>query len=287
MNDQDKKEDSWVRKLPIIIVILAVLIFMIVAFTDHNQYKNWKTEKSKLTEEVKQAGAQLDLLRAANGSLQDVTKKVETMEQQAAELTAAHEKLIKEKNITDSALAKLRLELRDLNGQVSASRTEVAGLMKESDTLNSTNIRLRGEILNKKGVLDSIEFLQRQKPVLEQNIQDLKTRIDLAAKAALEQQAKLEALQKKIIEGEASIQAQKERYTALSNELSELTETVKKLSEQKDKLTMLDDQQKRLEYLEYLQQQKESMEISINELLEKAKMLEEKNLKLQQSAPAR
>jgi len=287
MNDQDKKEDSWVRKLPTIIVILAVLIFMIVAFTDHNQYKNWKTEKSKLTEEIKQTGAQLDLLRAANGSLQDVTKKVETMEQQAAELTAAHEKLIKEKNITDSALAKLRLELRDLNGQVSASRTEVAGLIKESDTLNSTNIRLRGEILNKKGVLDSIEFLQRQKPVLEQNIQDLKTRNDLAAKAALEQQAKLEALQKKIKEGEASIQAQKERYTALGNELSELTETVKKQSEQKDKLTMLDDQQKRLEYLEYLQQQKESMEISINELLEKAKMLEEKNLKLQQSAPAR
>ena len=287
MNDQDKKEDSWVRKLPIIIVILAVLIFMIVAFSNHNQNKNWKTEKSKLTEEVKQTGAQLDLLRAANGSLQDVTKKVETMEQQAAELTAAHEKLIKEKNITDSALAKLRLELRDLNGQVSASRTEVAGLMKESDTLNSTNIRLRGEILNKKGVLDSIEFLQRQKTVLEQNTQNLKTRNDLAAKADLEQQAKLEALQKKIKQGEASIQAQKERYTALSNELSELTETVKKLSEQKDKLTMLDDQQKRLEYLEYLQQQKESMEISINELLEKAKMLEEKNLKLQQSAPAR
>ena len=287
MNDLDKKEDSWISKLPTIIAILAVLIFLIVAFTDHNQYKNWKTEKSKLTEEAKQTGAKLDLLRAANGSLQDVTKKVETMEQQAAELTAAHEKLIKEKNITDSALSKLRLELRDLNGQVSASRTEVAGLMKESDTLNSTNIRFRGEILNKKGVLDSIEFLQRQKPVLEQNIQDLKTLNDLAAKADLEQQAKLEALQKKIIKGEASIQAQKERYTALSNELSELTETVKKLSEQKDKLTILDDQQKRLEYLEYLQQQKESMEISINELLEKAKMLEEKNLKLQQSAPAR
>ena len=287
MNDQGKKEDSWVRKLPTIIVILAVLTFMIIAFNDHNKSKSWKTEKSKLTEEAKQTGAQLDLLRAANGSLQDVTKKVETMEQQAAELTAAHEKLIKEKNITDSALAKLRLELRDLNGQVSAGRTEVAGLIKESDTLNSTNIRLRGEILNKKGVLDSIEFLQRQKPVLEQDIQDLKTRNDLAAKEALEQQAKLEALQKKIKEGAASIQAQKERYTALGNELSELTETVKKQSEQKDKLTMLDDQQKRLEYLEYLQQQKESMEISINELLEKAKMLEEKNLKLQQSAPAR
>ena len=287
MNDLEKKEDSWIRKLPTIIVILAVLIFMIIAFSDHNQSKNWKTEKSKLTEEVKQTGAKLDLLRAANGSLQDVTKKVEIMEQQAVEMTAAHEKLIKEKNITDSALSKLRLELRDLNGQVSASKTEVAGLMKESETLNSTNIRLRGEILNKKGVLDSIEFLQRQKSVLEQNIQDLKTRNDLAAKADLEQQAKLEALQKKIKEEEVSIQAQKERYTALSNELSELTETVKKLSEQKEKLTMLEDQQKRLEYLEYLQQQKVSMEISINELLEKGKMLEEKNLKLQQSAPTR
>ncbi|MBE9520848.1 MAG: hypothetical protein IME97_06935 [Proteobacteria bacterium] len=159
--------------------------------------------------------------------------------------------------------------------------------MKEIETLNSTNLRLRGEILNKKGVLDSIEFLQRQKPVLEQNIQDLKTRNDLAAKADLEQQAKLEALQKKIKQGEVSIQAQKERYTALSNELSDLTETVKKLSEQKDKLVMLEDQQKRLAYLEYLQQQKESMEISINELLEKGRLLEEKNLKLQQSAPAR
>ena len=287
MNDSDKKEDSWIRKLPTIIVILAVLTFMIVAFNNHNQFKNWKSEKSELTEKVKQTGTQLDLLRAENGSLQDVTKKVKIMEQQAAEMTAAHEKLIKEKNITHSALAKLRQELRDLNGQVSASRTEVAGLMKEIETLNSTNLRLRGEILNKKGVLDSIEFLQRQKPVLEQNIHDLKTRNDLAAKADLEQQAKLEALQKKIKQGEVSIQAQKERYTALSNELSDLTETVKKLSEQKDKLVMLEDQQKRLAYLEYLQQQKESMEISINELLEKGRLLEEKNLKLQQSAPAR
>ena len=287
MNDLEKKEASWIRKLPTIIVILAVLIFMIVAFSNHNQSNNWKTEKSKLTKEVKQTGAKLDLLRAANGSLQDVTKKVAIMEQQAVEMTAAHEKLIKEKNITDSALSRLRLELRDLNGQVSASKTEVAGLMKESETLNSTNLRLRGEILNKKGVLDSIEFLQRQKTVLKQNIQDLKTRNDLAAKADIEQQAKLEALQNKIKEGEVSIQAQKERYTALSNELSELTETVKKLSEQKEKLTMLEDQQKRLEYLENLQQQKESMEISINELLEKGKMLEEKNLKLQQSAPTR
>ena len=285
MNELDKKEDSWIRKLPTIIVFLAVLTFIIVAFSNHNQNKNWKTEKSKLTEEIKQTGAELVRLRAANGSLQDVTKKVAILEQQAAELTAAHEKLIEEKNITDSALSRLRQELTDLNGQVAASRTEVAELIKESETLNNTNLRLRGEILNKKGVLDSIEFLQRQKPVLEQNIQDLKTRIDLAAKADLEQQARLEALQKKTKEGEASIQEQKERYAALSHELSELTEAVKKLSEQKEKLTMLEDQQKRFEYLEYLQQQKESMEISINELLEQAKILEEQNLKLQQNAP--
>jgi len=287
MNDSNKKEDSWIRKLPTIIVILAVLIFMIVAFSNHNQFKNWKSEKSELTEKVKQTGTQLDLLRAENGSLQDVTKKVEIMEQQAAEMTAAHEKLIEEKNITDSALSKLRQELRDLNGQVSATKTDVAKLTKESETLNSANQRLRSEILNKKGVLDSIEFLQRQKPVLEQNIQDLKTRNDLAAKANIEQQAKHVTLQKKIKEGEVSIQAQNEGLTALSNELSELKETVKELSEQKEKLVMLEDQQKRLEYLEYLQLQKESMETSINNLLEKGRMLEEKNLKLQQSAPAR
>jgi chromosome segregation ATPase len=287
MNDSNKKEDSWIRKLPTIIVILAVLIFMIVAFSNHNQFKNWKSEKSELTEKVKQTGTQLDLLRAENGSLQDVTKKVEIMEQQAAEMTAAHEKLIEEKNITDSALSKLRQELRDLNGQVSATKTDVAELTKESETLNSANQRLRSGILNKKGVLDSIEFLQRQKPVLEQNIQDLKTRNDLAAKANIEQQAKHITLQKKIKEGEVSIQAQNEGLTALSNELSELKETVKELSEQKEKLVMLEDQQKRLEYLEYLQLQKESMETSINNLLEKGRMLEEKNLKLQQSAPAR
>jgi len=287
MNELDKQEDSWIRKLPTIIVILAVLIFMIVAFSNHNQFKNWKSEKSELTEKVKQTGTQLDLLRAENGSLQDVTKKVEIMEQQAAEMTAAHEKLIEEKNITDSALSKLRQELRDLNGQVSATKTEVAELTKESETLNSANQGLRSEILNKKGVLDSIEFLQRQKPVLEQNIQDLKTRNDLAAKANIEQQAKHVTLQKKIKEGEVSIQAQNERLTALNNELSELKETVKEQSEQKENLVMLEDQQKRLEYLEYLQLQKESMETSINNLLEKGRMLEEKNLKLQQSAPAR
>jgi len=264
-----------------------VLTFIIVAFSNHNQFKNWKSEKSELTEKVKQTGTQLDLLRAENGSLQDVTKKVEIMEQQAAEMTAAHEKLIEEKNIAESALSKLRQELRDLNGLVSATKTEVAELTKESETLNSANQRLRSEILNKKGVVDSIEFLQRQKPVLEQNIQDLKTRNDLAAKTNIEQQAKHVTLQKKIKEGEVSIQAQNERLTALSNELSELKETIKELSEQKENLVMLEDQQKRLEYLEYLQLQKESMETSINNLLEKGRMLEEKNLKLQQSAPAR
>ena len=286
MNDSDKKEDSWIRKLPTIIVILALLTFMIVAFTNHYQYNNWKSEKSAFTEKVKQTGTQLDLLRAENGSLQDVTKKVEILEQQAAEMTAAHEKLIEEKNSTESTLAKLRLELRDLNEQVSATKTEVAGLTKESGTLNSSNQGLRSEILNKKGVLDSIEFLQRQKPILEQSNQDLKTRNDLVAKANIEQQAELETLQKKIKEGEVSIQTQNERLTALSNELSELQETVKELSEQKENLVMLEDQQKRLEYLEYLQLQKESMETSINTLLEKAKMLEEK-LKLQQTEPAR
>ena len=115
----------------------------------------------------------------------------------------------------------------------------------------------------------------------------MKTRNDLVAKEVLEQQDKLETLQKKTKEGEVSIQAQNERHTALSNELSELKKTVKELSEQKEKLAMLEDQKKRLEYLEYLQLQKESMEISINNLLEKGRMLEEKNLKLQQSAPAR
>jgi hypothetical protein len=47
MNDQGKKEDSWVRKLPTIIVALSVLIFGIVVFTNHNQYKKWKAEQSE------------------------------------------------------------------------------------------------------------------------------------------------------------------------------------------------------------------------------------------------
>jgi hypothetical protein len=74
MNDQGKKEDSWVRKLPIIIVALSVLTFLIVVFTDHNQYKKWKAEQSDLTGKVKQTGAELDQLKEASGALQDVTK---------------------------------------------------------------------------------------------------------------------------------------------------------------------------------------------------------------------
>ena len=123
--------------------------------------------------------------------------------------------------------------------------------------------------------------------MLEQNIEDLKTRNDLATKIWLEKQAKLEALQIKIKEGEVAIQAQNKSHTTLSNELSELTETVKKLSSQKENLAMLDDHQKKLEYLEYLQQQKDSLEISINSLLEVGKMMEAKNLKIQQSGPTR
>ena len=322
MNDQGKKEDFWVRKLPTIIVALSVLIFMIVAFSSHNQYKKWKAEQSDLTGKVKQTGAELDHLKEASGSLQDVTKKVETQKQQAASMTVALEKLIEEKNSTDSALSRLRQELsqanqqlKDLSEQVSASKNKVAELTKETDTLQRTIAlrnkdiektnekikaarsqqemllktvqRLEGDIVNKKSVLGSIEFLQRQRPMLEQKIQDLKTRNDLAAKVGLEQQAKLDTLQNKIKEGAAALQAQNERRTALSKELAELTEAVEKLSSQKENLAMLGDQQKKLEYLENLQQQKESMEIAINNLLQRGKMLEAKNLKLQQSGPTR
>lgn len=294
MDDQDKKDDSWVSKLPKIIVALLVLIFVIVVFSNHNQYKKWKAEQSELTGKVKQTGEKLDHLQEASGSLQDVTKKVETLKQQAASMTVALEKLIEEKNSTDSALSRLRQEfsqanqqLKDLNEQGSAGKNKVAELTKESDILQRINQRFRGDIANKKSVLDSIEFLQRQRPMFEQNIQDLKTRYDLAAKAGLERQSRLEDLQNKIKEGAAAMHAQNERRTALSNELSELTEAIKKLSSQKENLAMLDDHQKKLEYLENLQQQKESMEISINSLLELGKMLEEKNLKLQQSEPAR
>jgi chromosome segregation ATPase len=285
MDDQGKKEDSWIRKLPTIIVVLSVLIFMIVAFNNHYQYKKWKAEQSELAGKVKQTGTKLDHLEKASGSLQEVTKKVKTLKQQATNMTVALEKLIEEKNSTDSALSVLRQELKDLNEQVSASKNKVAELTKKRDALQKTDQQLRDDIINKKSVLDSIKFLQRQKPMLEQNIQDLKTHNDLAAKVEIEQQDKLEALQNKIKEGEAAIQTQNERRTALSNELSELTETIKKLSSQKENLAMLDEHHKKLEYLENLQQQKESLEILINSLLEMGKILEAKNLKLQQSGP--
>jgi len=347
MNDQGKKEDSWVRKLPTIIVALSVLIFLIVVFTNHNQYKMWKAEQSDLTGKVKQTGAELDQLKEASGSLQDVTKKVETqkqqvasmtvaleklieekntkvetLKQQAASMTVALEKLIEEKNTTDAALSRLRPELsqanqqfKDLSEQVSAGKNKVAELTKETDTLQRTLAlrnkdiektneeikaarsqqemlretvqRLEDDIENKKSVLGSIEFLQRQRPMLEQKIQDLKTRNDLAEKVGLEQQAMFDTLQNKIKEGAAALGAQNERRTALSKELAELTDAVKKLSSQKENLAMLGDHQKELEYLENLQRQKESMEIAINSLLQRGKMLEINNLKLQQSGPTR
>jgi chromosome segregation ATPase len=287
MNDTDKKEDSWIHKLPKIIAFLVVLIFIIIVIRDHTQYKKWKEDQSNLTGKVKQTSEELALLRETNGSLQDITKKVGTLEQRAVDMTAAQEKLIEEKNKTEITLSKLRQDLKDLNGQVSNNRKEVTELMKKSKTLNNTNQELRDDILNKKNVLHSIGFLQRQIPVLEQNIQDLKTRQDSAAKAGLEQQAKLEALQNEIKEGEAAIQVQNERRAALTGELTELTETVKKLSTQKDKLENWDDYQKKLEYFEYLEQQKDTLETSINNLLEKGKKMEENNLNLQQKAPAR
>ena len=287
MNNTDKKEDSWIQKLPKIIAFLVVLIFIIIVIRDHTQYKKWKEDQSNLTGKVKQTSEELALLRETNGSLQDITKKVGTLEQRAVDMTAAQEKLIEEKNKTEITLSKLRQDLKDLNGQVSNNRKEVTELMKKSKTLNNTNQELRDDILNKKNVLHSIGFLQRQIPVLEQNIQDLKTRQDSAAKAGLEQQAKLEALQNDIKEGEAAIQVQNERRAALTGELTELTETVKKLSTQKDKLENWDDYQKKLEYFEYLKQQKDTLETSIKNLLEKGKKMEESNLNLQQKAPAR
>lgn len=287
MNNTEKKEDSWIHKLPKIIAFLVVLIFIIIVIRDHTQYKKWKEDQSNLTGKVKQTSEELALLRETNGSLQDITKKVGTLEQRAVDMTAAQEKLIEEKNKTEITLSKLRQDLKDLNGQVSNNRKEVTELMKKSKTLNNTNQELRDDILNKKNVLHSIGFLQRQIPVLEQNIQDLKTRQDSAAKAGLEQQAKLEALQNEIKEGEAAIQVQNERRAALTGELTELTETVKKLSTQKDKLENWDDYQKKLEYFEYLEQQKDTLETSINNLLEKGKKMEESNLNLQQKAPAR
>ena len=287
MTETDRKEESWIRKLPVFIVVLTVLIFIIIVIRDHNQYIKWEEDQTELTGKFKQTSEELVLLREAQGSLQEISEKVETLEQQAADLTTTLEKLVKEKNNTDSALSKQRQEMKNLNGQILTSKNQVAELTKERETINNTNQQLRDDILNKKNVLDSIEFLQRQKLTLEQNIQDLKKRHDLAEKEELVQQARIEDLQKKIKEGEAAIQAQNEQHAAMSSELSELTETLKKKSSQKEGLEIWDDHQRKLEYLEYLQQQKETLEITINNLLEMGKKLEEKNSRLQQNAPAR
>jgi chromosome segregation ATPase len=286
MKDTENKEDSWIRKLPTIIAFLVVLIFIIIVIRDHSQYKKWKEGQSNLTEKVKQTSEELALLREANGFLQDITKKVETLEKQATDMTAAQEKLLLEKNKTEIILLKLRQDLKNLNGQVIKNREEVAELMKKRETLNSTNQELRDDILNKKNVLHSIEFLQRQVPVLEQNIKDLKKLQDSAAKEGLEQKTKLETLQNAVKEGEATIQIQNERRAALTVELSELTETVAKLSSQKDKLENWDDYQKKLEYFEYLEQQKDTLEASINNLLKQAQKMEESNSKHQKNTPA-
>ena len=287
MTETDRKEESWIRKLPVFIVVLTVLIFIIIVIRDHNQYIKWEEDQTELTGKFKQTSEELVLLREAQGSLQEISEKVETLEQQAADLTTTLEKLVKEKNKTDSALSKQRQEMKNLNGQILTSKNQVAELTKERETINNTNQQLRDDILNKKNVLDSIEFLQRQKLTLEQNIQDLKKRHDLAEKEELVQQARIEDLQKKIKEGEAAIQVQNEQHAAMSSELSELTETLKKKSSQKEGLEIWDDHQRKLEYLEYLQQQKETLEITINNLLEMGKKLEEKNSRLQQNAPAR
>lgn len=284
MSDKERKDDSWIGKIPKIIAVLLVLIFIIIVFSEHNKYKKWKAEESELTGRIKQTSEELELLKEANGSLQEVTEKVEYLEQHAADMTATLDKLNAEKNNTDTVLAKLQQELKHFSGQVAASRNEVEKLTKEAESLRRTNQQLRADIVSKRNIIDSISFLQRQKALHEQNIQDLKTRYDQLTKEELEQQDRLASLQHKIKEGEAAIQVQNERLAALNNELSELTETIKEMSNQKEKLTILDDHQKRLEYLEYLQLQKESLETSIKNLLEQGKMLEEQNLKLQQGS---
>lgn len=284
MSDKERKDDSWIGKIPKIIAVLVVLIFIIIVFSEHNKYKKWKAEESELTGRIKQTSEELELLKEANGSLQEVTEKVEYLEQHAADMTATLDKLNAEKNNTDTVIAKLQQELKHFSGQVAASRNEVEKLTKEAESLRRTNQQLRADIVSKRNIIDSISFLQRQKALHEQNIQDLKTRYDQLTKEELEQQDRLSSLQHKIKEGEAAIQVQNERLAALNNELSELTETIKEMSNQKEKLTILDDHQKRLEYLEYLQLQKESLETSIKNLLEQGKMLEEQNLKLQQGS---
>jgi len=282
MSDTDGKEESWIQKLPKVIFALAALIFIIIIFSNHNQYIKWKKNQAELSGEVQQTSDELARLRDANGSLQDVTKKVETLRRQAAEITAALEKLDEEKIHTEAALSTLRQIREGLNEQIAAGKNKVAKLTKEAEYLKNTNQSLRDDIVNKKKVLESIVFLQRQKSSLEQNIQELKTSSDFAANAVLEQQARLEALDARIKEGQVALQTQREQHMTLSSELSELTEAVEELSSKKEKLAILDDHRKRLEYLEYLQLQKEALEKSINSLLEKGRKLEEEGTRLQQ-----
>ena len=74
MNDTDRKEESWVRKLPKVIFALAVLIFIIIIFSNHNQFIKWKKNQAELSGKVQQTSEELALLREANGSLQQVTE---------------------------------------------------------------------------------------------------------------------------------------------------------------------------------------------------------------------
>ena len=136
MTETDRKEESWIRKLPVFIVVLTVLIFIIIVIRDHNQYIKWEEDQTELTGKFKQTSEELVLLREAQGSLQEISEKVETLEQQAADLTTTLEKLVKEKNNTDSALSKQRQEMKNLNGQILTSKNQVAELTKERETIN-------------------------------------------------------------------------------------------------------------------------------------------------------
>jgi chromosome segregation ATPase len=168
--------------------------------------------------------------------------------------------------------------------QIATGKNKVEELTKEADNLKNNNQRLRNDIVNKKNVLESMVFLQRQKSSLEQSIKELKISNELAANSVLELEARLEALNTRIKEEQAALQTHREQRKTLSIELSELTEAVKELSSKKEKLAILDDHRKRLEYLESLQLQKEALEKSINNLLEKGRKLEEEGTKLQEGA---
>ena len=285
MSDKERKDESWIRKLPTIIIVLAVLTFIIIVFRDHKQYIKWEENQTELTGRFEQTSEELAQLQKAQGSLQEVTAKAESLEQKVSDLTATLEKLHADKSGTETTITRLRQELDDMNGRILSSRNELTELTKETEAISNTNQQLRIDIFNKERVLDSVEFLQRQKPALEQNIQDLKKRTDLAVKEELEQQSRLAALQNEIKEAEAAIQTQMDQRATLNKELSELQESVTRLSSQKEKLEILADHQQKVEYLKYLQKQKESLEMTINDLLERGKELEEKNLQLQQQTP--